>query len=198
MKENPIIKRESILERSREIVRRMMEKEEIKQPLRAIEICNEEAHKHSLRVAVLSAAIGYSNGLTEKEIECLAKGGLLHDIGKIGLPYDILCKKEKTTEEEQELISNHSRIGFDKLQHPVYEGIRNCCFHHEFKKNAYPRKCPRSKDKIAEIICAADIYDALSQKRSYKEAFPKSKVEEIMRDEFKGNAKYIDQIFDIS
>ena len=112
--------------------------------------------------------------------------GLLHDIGKIGIPDSIINKKGKLTDEEYAVIKTHPAIGSDVLKNitempGLYCGAR---WHHErYDGNGYPDGIKGEDIPIeARIIAVADAYDAMSSKRSYRDIMPQEKIRaEIVR-----------------
>ncbi|MBI4918969.1 HD domain-containing protein [archaeon] len=171
-----------------------------------------ETYEHSLRVGLLSVDLGLENHLNDFELRLLGYAGLLHDVGKSKIPEEILSKQGKLTNEELEMIKGHSRSGFlevDELEYGLIKLI--VVAHHEYKKSSYPRsgkdrrKQSRNKDrrknkvdisKLAEIIAAADMYDALASQRSYKKEMNKEEIKKILEEQYIGNHKYIAQVLD--
>lgn len=142
-------------------------------------------YSHSVNVAVLSSVIGMALHLDLKKIERLTTAALLHDIGKVFIPKDIL-NKEKASEAELNLIRSHSEKGYRYIkQHyniPVttYVGILQ---HHErFDGKGYPDgKKGEDISKFARIISICDAYDNLVAERPNKKAYiPSDAIEYIM------------------
>lgn len=129
---------------------------------------------HSTRVAMYAREIAKRYGMSDYEQERIYYMGLLHDIGKIGVPDDILNNKEKLTEEEMNIIKTHPAIGGDILADfsaipGISDGAR---YHHErYDGTGY---CEGKKGKeipvVARIIAVADTYDAMSSDRCYRKA----------------------------
>ena len=141
---------------------------------------------HSVRVAQYAKEIVARMGKSEKEQEEIYELGLLHDIGKIGIPRNIINKTGKLTPEEFDEIKKHTIIGWDILKTMdelpwLSTGAR---WHHErFDGKGYPDGLA-GKDipEEARILCLADSYDAMTSKRSYSS--PRSQEEvraEIVR-----------------
>ena len=120
----------------------------------------------------------------DKFLEHLYIAGLLHDIGKIGIPESILNKEEKLTDEERRLIKEHSLIGV-KILEPIQElgdAILGVKYHHERYDGAgYPEGLKGNQiPLIASIISVADAFDAMITDRPYRRALSKEKaIEEI-------------------
>ncbi len=107
---------------------------------------------------------------------------MLHDIGKIGIPDEIINKPAKLTDEEFAFIKSHPVIGGDILKSitsvpDVYEAAR---WHHEhYDGTGYPDGMKgRDIPEVARIICVADAYDAMTSARAYRQAFNQAKVRE--------------------
>lgn len=139
---------------------------------------------HSGRVAEYSLKIAEMMNLSEEEKKEVYYSALLHDIGKIGIPDNIINKPDKLTKEEFNIIKTHPVIGNQILSsissmNAISVGARN---HHEyFDGNGYPDK--KKGDEIpltARIICVADAYDAMTSNRSYR----KYMKQEDVRSEF--------------
>jgi len=141
---------------------------------------------HSQRVADYAKEISRRLGKSEEFQQDIYFMGLLHDIGKIGIPDSIINKKGKLTDEEYAVIKTHPAIGSDVLKNitempNLFRGAR---WHHEhYDGKGYPDGI--SGDRIpleARIISVADAYDAMSSKRSYRDALPQDKIRaEIIR-----------------
>lgn len=141
---------------------------------------------HSQRVADYAKEISRRLGKSEEFQQDIYFMGLLHDIGKIGIPDSIINKKGKLTDEEYAVIKTHPAIGSDVLKNitEMPNLNRGARWHHEhYDGKGYPDGI--SGDKIpleARIISVADAYDAMSSKRSYRDALPQDKIRaEIIR-----------------
>ncbi len=137
---------------------------------------------HSTRVALYSREIARRMGLSEEQQERIYYVGLLHDIGKIGIPDSILNKPTKLTPEEREIIQKHPAIGAEILKNfTAIEGIADGAkFHHErWDGNGY---CEGRKGEeiplLARIIGVADTYDAMSSQRTYNKLGSKEHIED--------------------
>lgn len=141
---------------------------------------------HSVNVAVYSAIIGQGMGMKRGLLKELCASALLHDIGKIQIPKRILEKPDKLTQEEYELIKKHAEYGYELLkeQKMLTSKIRMGVYmHHEnVDGTGYPLGIKGSEIYLfAKIIHIADVYDALTTKRSYKEAeLPGESIQYLM------------------
>jgi diguanylate cyclase (GGDEF)-like protein len=131
---------------------------------------------HSPKVANYSALIAEGFGLREEEIEQIRLGGMLHDLGKVGVPESILNKNGPLNPEEWELMKEHVHFG-DKLLQPLrnLEHIRAMVLHHHemFDGSGYPAGLAEEQIPLgARIIAIADAYDTITSDRTYKKARP--------------------------
>lgn len=131
---------------------------------------------HSDRVSDYSVLIGQKLGLSEEDIKTLRVGGLFHDIGKIGIPDSILLKEAKLTDDEYSQIKNHPSIGAHILCNAeVFKDIIPIVKHHheKFDGTGYPSRL-KGEDipYFARITAVADTFDAMTSKRTYRNALP--------------------------
>ncbi|MBF5044471.1 HD domain-containing protein [Aggregicoccus sp. 17bor-14] len=140
---------------------------------------------HSQRVADVAMEIGRELGLPESELKQLQYGGILHDIGKIGIPEAILLKQSRLTDEEMAVMREHPVIG-DTIIQPVSflgPGVRACVRnHHErWDGTGYPDKLAGEAIPLtARIVSCADTFDACTSTRPYQKAMPLSEAMGIL------------------
>jgi putative nucleotidyltransferase with HDIG domain len=153
---------------------------------RAIDASSPWTAGHSERVTALSLAIGRRMGMTESELEVLQRGGLLHDLGKIGVPADILDKHGRLTDEEMEVMMGHTRIGARILQPiPVFPDVIPIVQqHHEHVDGTgYPDGLKGDEISLgARVLAVADVYDALTSARPYRKAMEQDEVVKIIQE----------------
>jgi len=142
---------------------------------------------HSERVTAFAVRIGKAMGLPQKELELLHRGGLLHDIGKIGIPPGILDKPSKLSPEEFRQMREHVRIGARILE-PIpgfQEVIPIVLQHHEwFDGSGYPDGVAGEAINLnARIFALADCYDALTSDRPYRPGIGRKRALEMIREE---------------
>lgn len=141
---------------------------------------------HSERVTKLALNIGRTMGLTPEELDNLHRGGLLHDIGKIATPHEILDKPGKLTDDEYRVICEHPAKGRLILE-PIaaYADVMPIVVqHHEcFDGSGYPDGLSGEAISLGgRILAVADVYDALISKRPYRSGLRREQVVEFIRE----------------
>ncbi|MFB4169323.1 HD-GYP domain-containing protein [Virgibacillus sp. JSM 102003] len=131
--------------------------------------------QHSINVTIYSIAIGIELGLSEKELSEIGTGAMLHDIGKVFIDQKILQKPEALNTEEFQVIKEHTQLGFDflrkQLDLPLL--VAHCAYqHHErLDGSGYPRGIKGDQmHKYAKLISVADVFDAVTSNRVYRDA----------------------------
>ena len=151
---------------------------------RAIDAKDEYTNGHSRRVAEYSKRIAQIAGKSEEDCDKTYFAALLHDVGKIGVPIEILSKTERLTDEEFEQIKQHPVVGgniLSSIQQSPWLSIGARYHHERYDGRGYPEKLAGEKiPEIARIIAVADAYDAMTSNRSYRNAIP----QHIVREEF--------------
>ncbi len=155
---------------------------------KAVEAKDAYTQGHILRVANLAVALGRRMGLSETEIEALRIGGILHDIGKIGVSAEILNKTGSLNDEEWEVMKRHPDAGYEiclPLAHNLGEALDIIRHHHErIDGSGYPDGLKGNEVAVtARIMTVVDIYDALTSNRPYREAMSKEKATGILKEE---------------
>lgn len=151
-----------------------------------LKISDEYTFKHSVDVATMSMIVAKRYGFNQKQVYEIGIAGLLHDIGKAHIPNELLNKAGKLTDEEFEVMKQHSVLGYRVLtdKQDFSNNIKMGVLQHHEKTNGkgYPMGVSGEKINLfAKIISVADIYDALVTERPYKKPFsPRSAVEMIM------------------
>jgi putative nucleotidyltransferase with HDIG domain len=154
----------------------------------AVEAKDQYTSGHSDRVARVSRLLGQEMGLRGRELDALTWAGLLHDIGKIGVPGVLLNKTEKLTEAEFEVIKGHPALGAKMLEpvsflRSLIPGVRH---HHEnWDGTGYPDGLKGEEIPLqARIVKVADAYDSIREKRPYREALGDEAVIRIFREHY--------------
>ena len=127
---------------------------------------------HSKNVTYYAAELGYACGMNDDSVEMLKEAGLLHDIGKIGIPENILNKPGKLTSEEYDIMKGHveNSVGIIRYLPSLDYVIPAVIGHHErYDGTGYPRQIAGKDIPLsARILCVADSFDAMISKRTYK------------------------------
>jgi two-component system response regulator RpfG len=156
---------------------RTREQETLLRLAKAGEYRDEETGNHILRMARYSRLIAVELALTEAECDEIELAAPMHDIGKIGIPDDILLKRSKLTPEEFRIIQTHPTIGYEILRDSpskyLQVGAIIAYGHHEkYDGEGYPQGlCGEDIPLQARIVAVADVFDALSSVRPYKRAW---------------------------
>jgi putative nucleotidyltransferase with HDIG domain len=136
---------------------------------------------HSVNVCALSLLMGTRMGLNRTDLEILGVGALLHDIGKIFISHDILNKPSILEPQEYEIIKTHTNKGYELLKEKIcisFISAHIAYQHHErVDGTGYPRGLAGNKiHRFAKIVAVADVYDAMTAQRVYREAIPSHQV----------------------
>jgi putative nucleotidyltransferase with HDIG domain len=140
---------------------------------------------HSERVSKIAVEIGEILGLNNNKLKLLKIGGLLHDIGKLGIPQTIINKPENLTEEEYEIVRKHPEIGYRILKpiEELKEVLLIILYHHErCNGSGYPEglKCDEIPG-LAKIVAVADVIEAMTTERPYKKALTLEETLEYLK-----------------
>jgi len=149
-------------------------------------------HTHSINVSIYSLSLAKFLGLKDKDLEDIGMSSMIHDLGKSKVDWDIINKNGKLTDAEFEHMKKHPAAGYDiavKMgitDKRILAGIRS---HHEkLDGKGYPDGL---KDKeislFPRIIAVCDVFDALTTKRSYKDAMTSFEAIKIMKNQMKGH-----------
>jgi putative two-component system response regulator len=155
----------------------------------AAEYRDEETGDHIIRMSRYSAMIGERLGLSEAALNNLRYASPMHDVGKIGIPDMILLKPGKLTADEFEIMKTHTTIGADILSNSRAEILQYAeeiaLSHHErWDGTGYPRGLAGEAIPImGRIVGIADVFDALTSDRPYKDAYPLEVALEILKRE---------------
>ena len=162
----------------------------------AIDTKDKYTHGHSARVAMYSRQIAREAGKTEEECDRVYFAALLHDVGKIGVPDEIIRKNGKLTDEEYEEIKMHPVYGnqiLSTIQESPYLSIGANYHHERYDGKGYPSGLVGEDiPEIARIIAVADAYDAMTSVRSYRDIIPQHTVREEL---VKGSGTQFDPKF---
>lgn len=156
-----------------------------------------ETGAHIKRMSHYSAAIAQQMGLPQKTKEAILYGAPMHDIGKIGIPDSILLKSDKLNATEWDIMKKHTTMGADILKDSkvgfVRMGRTIALTHHErWDGSGYPKGLQAKQIPLAgRIVALADVFDALTSERPYKEAFSIEESNRIIAEE---SGKHFDPV----
>lgn len=154
-----------------------------------IETRSHETASHVKRVAEISRFLAIKYGISEMEADILAVISPMHDIGKIGIPEEILHKPGKLTEKEFEIMKYHTNIGYEILRGSDKDVLKRAAIvaleHHEkWDGTGYPnQKYGENIDIFARITAIADVYDAVRSDRVYKKAWSFEEAKSLIEKE---------------
>ena len=169
-----------------QLIDELASKQDILINIADIKMYDDYTYHHSLSVAIMAIAIGLEMGYDRRKLGELGVAGLLHDIGKVSVPIEIINKKGRLTDEEYNVVRLHPVYAAEhlKARHLVSD---DCCMgiigHHErWDGSGYPMKLKGEQiHEYARILAVADVYDALTSNRPYRiPAPPNEAVEFIM------------------
>jgi HD-GYP domain-containing protein (c-di-GMP phosphodiesterase class II) len=142
---------------------------------------------HNYRVSIYAVRLAEAAGLDPTAIRQLIAGAFLHDVGKIGISDTILLKPGRLTSDEFSIMKGHVAFGVDLLKKsPWLQRARDVveCHHERFDGTGYPAGLAGEAIPVrARIFAIVDVFDALTSKRPYKEAFPFEETMAILRSE---------------
>lgn len=173
VREDEDLNTNKLLKETREIIALSDDPVHTFRMLRRVRRYDDLTYIHSLNVAILCHEFANWMHMPEEEQDILTLAGLLHDVGKMGIPGKIIKKAGLLTDEEYELIKQHPQKGYDFLKkHPLDKRIMNAALmHHErCDGSGYPQGLKADEiDDFAKIVAIADYYDALTSARVYRE-----------------------------
>ena len=153
---------------------------------------DDSTYTHSLNVALICNILAGWLKLSEEDVELATACGLFHDIGKMMIPYSIIAKPGKLSEEEFATVKKHPVLGYQLLQsQDVDEHVKNAALmHHERNDGSgYPSKLKGNQiDPYARMVAIADVYDAMTAARCYRGPLCPFRVIEMFESE--GFQKY--------
>jgi putative nucleotidyltransferase with HDIG domain len=160
---------------------------------RALDLRDRETEGHTRRVTDLTLRLARKIGLSESRLVLIKRGALLHDIGKMGIPDDILHKPDELSEEEQQIMRQHPQLAYDMLEPIAY--LRDAlnipyCHHEKWDGSGYPRGLSGTQIPLeARLFAIVDVWDAITTDRPYRRGWPVQKALEYMQEQ---SGKYFD------
>ena len=154
-------------------------------------------YAHSMRVATLLTLLGHEAGFNNDEQLLLSSGGLVHDVGKMMIPHEILNKPGRLTDEEFEIMKSHVAETMTYLDtcDDIPKGVRIIAEQHHEKIDGtgYPHNLQgKDLNELARMAAVVDVFSALTDRRVYKEPMPTEKAIKIMTEEM---TSHLDQHF---
>jgi len=161
----------------------------------ASEYKDSDTSAHIHRIAIYSEIIAKEMGMSDEEVYIIKNASMMHDVGKLGIPDNILLKPARLTKEEMEIMKTHSLLGAEILKDANSKILKAAhkiaMYHHEkWDGSGYP--CGKKGNDIpliARIVTVVDVFDALITKRCYKEAYNMQKTLDILHE---GKGKHFD------
>lgn len=170
---------------TRDLLNAIEENDAVAMNVDALKVCDEYTFKHSVDVATMAMIVAKHMKFTSKEIYDIGVAGLLHDVGKSKIPENVINKPARLTEEEFEIMKQHSVFGYRILKEKggLSDDILMGVLQHHEKINGtgYPMQVmDRHICRYAKILSVVDIYDALVTERPYKKAFSQRDAVELI------------------
>lgn len=169
-----------------DILENIMSNKNIMINMQDLKMFDDYTYFHSVNVGVLSMLVGTSMDLNRKQLHQLGLASMLHDIGKVFIPLDILNKPGKLTDDEFQIMRSHSLKGYEYFENkniiPLISNIGILDHHERYDGKGYPfQKENRETSLYGKIIAIADVFDALTSDRPYRKALsPFDATEYIM------------------
>ena len=176
----------AIQENVKEIVDNVLENEDVMYNLVEIKTYDDYTYFHSANVAILAGVLGAKAGFSQEELDELVTAGFLHDIGKVFINPEIITAPRPLTEQERIEMMDHPTLGYEFLtkNYDFPKNVTEAVYqHHEWHNGGgYPRRLKGNQiSRLARILKIADVYDAMTSRRSYHEPYlPSDVVEYIM------------------
>jgi HD-GYP domain-containing protein (c-di-GMP phosphodiesterase class II) len=152
-----------------------------------LKVKDREARGHNLRVARLCVHIGRQMSMSASELRVLARAGLMHDIGKLGIPEAVLDKHSPLDESEWILMRTHPEMGLtllDRIGQSSREVLAVLYHHERLDGSGYPYGLKAEAIPIeARIVAVADTYDALTSDRPYRKACTQAEARRVLVEE---------------
>lgn len=164
---------QKILDLAEELIDDILNRNDILINLVDIKTLDNYTYQHSVNVAMLSLVIGLKLGLNREDLKQLCVGALLHDVGKMFIPTEILNKPSKLSQEEFKIIQSHPIRGYDYLKNidniPLKSRLIVIEHHEKVNGCGYPLyKKNKEINILSKIVAIADVYDALTSNRPYR------------------------------
>jgi len=166
-----------------------------------LRVKDREARAHNLRVARLCVHIGRQMSMSAHELRVLARAGLMHDIGKLGIPEAVLDKHSPLSDSEWMLMRTHPEMGLtllDRMGQSSREVLAVLYHHERLDGSGYPYGITEEGIPIeARIVAVADTYDALTSNRPYRTACSDAEARRVLAEEARHrlDSRAVDALF---
>jgi diguanylate cyclase (GGDEF)-like protein/PAS domain S-box-containing protein/putative nucleotidyltransferase with HDIG domain len=154
---------------------------------RILDLRDKETEGHSERVTAMTVLLMRHLGMTDEQITYARWGALVHDIGKMGVPDQILHKPGPLTEAEWVVMRQHTTLAYEMLSTIKFLGPAidiPYCHHEKWDGQGYPRGLKGDAiPQMARLFAVIDVYDALTSDRPYRKAWPEEEVRTYLRDQ---------------
>ena len=180
-------------------IEEIMKQENVSVLLNVMKLFSEDVYNHCMSVAIISRKLVESDSnFTTDEKNLVVEGALLHDIGKILVPFNLTELPRRLSQTEFAIVKTHTLIGYEMLKNDFPEIVLNIALYHHEQPNGsgYVGNIPLSRiPREALLVQVADVYDALVSKRRYKENYDNSAAVAIMKNDAR-NLKLDDEYLD--
>jgi putative nucleotidyltransferase with HDIG domain len=153
---------------------------------RALDLRDQDTEGHTLRVTVMTENLARALGVSNEDLIDIHRGALLHDIGKIGIPDNILLKPGSLSDSEWAIMCEHPMIAYNLISPIAFlKGAIDIpyCHHEQWNGSGYPRGLKGEQIPLAaRIFSIVDVWDALRSDRPYRKAWPERRVRMYLRE----------------
>jgi putative nucleotidyltransferase with HDIG domain len=154
---------------------------------RAMDLRDHETEGHTLRVTELTMKLVRAMRVSDSQLTAIRRGALLHDIGKMGVPDAILLKEGALTDEEWAVMRKHPLLARDMLMPIAYLNdalVIPYCHHEKWDGTGYPQGLKGDHIPLAaRIFAIVDVWDALTNDRTYRKKWTKQKVRQYIKEQ---------------
>ena len=155
--------------------------------VRALDLREKDLSGHTSRVVDLTLQLARNMGVAETTLPDIQRGALLHDVGKMGIPDDILLKEENLTDDEWEILKRHPQYAYNMLAPIEYlHGALDIpyCHHEKWDGTGYPSGLKGEEIPFAaRLFSVVDVYDTLASNRPYRRGWTQDKIMDYIQDE---------------
>jgi response regulator RpfG family c-di-GMP phosphodiesterase len=154
---------------------------------KALDLRDKETEGHTQRVTEMTVKLAQAMGFPDIELVHIKRGALLHDIGKMGVPDNILLKPDQLTEDEWKIMKQHPQLAYDMLQPITY--LKSAldipyCHHEKWDGSGYPRGLSKTQIPLqARMFAIVDVWDAVTSDRPYRKAWTAKKALSFIREQ---------------